>query len=83
MTSTSLNRAGEPPATNGREALVVLERLHAPGGVPLALLDAGDLGSPRPSTIVAVEGDGVRLVREGAVPWREVTTVASDARTAS
>ena len=83
MTSTSLNRTGEPPTTDGREARTVLETLHGTGRVPLALLDAGDLGVARPSTIVAIEDDGVRLIREGAVAWREVTSVVSAERTGS
>ena len=62
VVSTSANRAGEPaPRTLG--------------GVPAELrrsvdvvVDAGTPLSGRPSTIVAVEGDALRVVRSGSVP---------------
>lgn len=65
LTSTSLNRSGEAPATSGDEALAVLARL-GPGAV--WLLDAGRLPSSLPSTVVDCSGPEPILTREGAVP---------------
>lgn len=70
---TSANRSGERPA---RSAYEVAETI----GPKLDLiLDGGIAPGGVPSTVVAVEGDDVRILREGAIPaehilatWREI-----------
>lgn len=61
LTATSANASGEPPATDSadldpgiRSGVDVVVPGRSPGGLP--------------STIIAFEGDGYRIVREGAVP---------------
>lgn len=59
---TSANRSGEPPARSARDVAeslgseldLVLDGGLAPGGVP--------------STVIAVAGDAIRILREGAIP---------------
>jgi L-threonylcarbamoyladenylate synthase len=70
LISTSANLSGEPPPVGPRDlspALVaqidaVLEAPPCPGGSP--------------STIVAVAGEGVKLIREGAVPFAAIALAA-------
>ncbi len=70
---TSANRSGERPA---RSAYEVAESI----GPKLDLiLDGGIAPGGVPSTVVAVEGDEIRVIREGAIPiehilatWREL-----------
>lgn len=65
ITATSANVSGQPPTADPD---VVARTL--PG---LALLvDAGPAPGGPPSTLVEVVGDGVRLLREGAVSWDRV-----------
>ena len=66
MSSTSLNLAGQPPATTLSEARHVLEKL--PGDQePIVLVASGDLEGPPPSTLVSLLGPTARILREGAV----------------
>jgi L-threonylcarbamoyladenylate synthase len=70
LVSTSANLAGEPPpASPGELSAALLARLDG-------VLDAGPTPGGLPSTIVAVSGDTVRLLRAGAVPWTQVEAVA-------
>lgn len=66
LTATSANRAGEPPARAAREVAAAF-----PAGLDL-IMDGGETTSEQPSTVVDVCGDGARLIREGALPWREL-----------
>ncbi len=66
IVSTSANPSGAPPPS-------------APGALAPALvalldgvLDGGPTPGGLPSTVVAVEGEGIRLVRDGAVPFGSV-----------
>jgi len=69
LTSTSLNRSGEPPARD------VAEAMRQTGGaartlleVPLLVSAAGhDAGGQRPSTIVDCTGHDPTILREGAI----------------
>jgi tRNA A37 threonylcarbamoyladenosine synthetase subunit TsaC/SUA5/YrdC len=36
------------------------------------VLDAGETGAALPSTIVGLEGDNWEILREGAIPVREI-----------
>jgi L-threonylcarbamoyladenylate synthase len=73
VAATSANRSDEAPAVTGGEVAelfgdaidVVLDGGIAPGGVP--------------STVIAFDGDGIAVLREGAIPgevlhasWREI-----------
>lgn len=66
IVSTSANRSGEPPpAAPGELDPALAARLDL-------VLDGGRAPGGLPSTVVAVEGEGVRLVRDGAVPFGAV-----------
>jgi L-threonylcarbamoyladenylate synthase len=56
--TTSANRAGDPPALEARQ-------VRLPGVA--AVLDGGRAGGGTPSTVVALDGDEVRILREGPV----------------
>jgi len=66
LVSTSANRSGEPPPVRADELSPTL--LAEVDGV----LDAGPTPGGLPSTLVALERGGPRLLREGAVPFAEV-----------
>lgn len=60
LTGTSANLSGSPPCRTAHEALALL------GGAVELVLDGGRLGG-LPSTVVAVHGSTVEVLREGAV----------------
>lgn len=70
---TSANHSGEPPALNAREVADIL-------GTELDLiLDGGGAPGGVPSTVIEVTDDGIRVIREGAIPsdhiraaWQEL-----------
>ena len=66
LTATSANRAGEPPARTAAE----VERAF-PAGLAL-IVDGGAARSQEPSTVLDVSRNEARLIREGAVGWREL-----------
>jgi L-threonylcarbamoyladenylate synthase len=69
---TSANRSGEPPATSaaalaaaiGSEIDLTIDGGLAPGGVP--------------STVITIAGDRLTVVREGAIPARDLERVWAD-----
>lgn len=65
LSSTSLNLPGESPASSGRQARDVLERLRA---FDTVLLNAGTLPPSHPSTVVDCTREPPVVLREGAVP---------------
>jgi L-threonylcarbamoyladenylate synthase len=65
---TSANRHGAPPAITAAEVLADLSDL----GRPVVVLDGGRCAGA-PSTVVECRGPATRCLREGAVPWREMT----------
>ena len=71
ITGTSANRSGEPDITDAGE----LRRRLGP------LVDGIITGGPEPqgaaSTIVAVSGDGISLLREGVLLYAEILRTAS------
>jgi L-threonylcarbamoyladenylate synthase len=64
--STSLNLAGASPAVTSEEAHGFLAAMPDPG-VPVLLLDCGELVGPPPSTMVAFLGSSPTVLREGAI----------------
>ena len=65
LTSTSLNRSGEPPITTGAEALDFLDQLKMS---EVWLIDGGSLPPSAPSTIVDCTNNPQSVLREGAIP---------------
>ncbi len=65
ITSTSANRPGEPAATAAREVLRDFAAPIAAGQV--LLLDAGQLPTDTPSTVVDCTGKRPRVIRPGAI----------------
>ncbi|MFT4039628.1 MAG: L-threonylcarbamoyladenylate synthase [Thermomicrobiales bacterium] len=68
---TSANRSGLPPATSAREVIEA--------GLPdlAAVVDGGQTPGAVPSTIVALRGGDVALIREGIIPYANVTDIAT------
>jgi len=66
LTATSANRAKEPPARTAEEVARAF-----PAGLSL-IVDGGAARSREPSTVLDVSGSEARLIREGAVSWREL-----------
>lgn len=71
MSSTSLNRTGGAPARTSAEAEAVLAAMPEPR-VEVAWVDVGDLTPSPPSTVVCLRGAEARVLRDGAVPAREI-----------
>jgi L-threonylcarbamoyladenylate synthase len=70
LTSTSANLPGQPPAPGAEGVSAIFADAIAEG--TLLVLDGGPLGNVPPSTIVDCTGAIARLVREGAIPRREL-----------
>jgi L-threonylcarbamoyladenylate synthase len=69
LTSTSANRPGAPPASEPSRLGEVEEGIEG-----LLVLDGGPLPPAEPSTIVRC-GTGARILREGALPRKEIERV--------
>lgn len=70
LTSTSANRPGGPTAPGPDHIVQAFAEEVARG--ELLVLDGGVLGNVPPSTLVDCTGPVPRLVREGAIPRREL-----------
>jgi len=68
--ASSANPAGQPPPTDADQAV---ERL---GGQVDWVVDAGPARYGRPSTVVRVEGDTYRILREGVLERRTIERLA-------
>ena len=74
LTATSANLAGEPPARTAGE----VETSFASG---LSLIvDGGAARTSEPSTVLDVSQVEARLIREGAVSWRELQETIRSAK---
>lgn len=71
MTSTSLNRTGEPPARSPESVAETLEAMP-PVEAEVVWLDAGRLERSPPSTLVSLAGERPLILREGAVPAAQI-----------
>ena len=69
---SSANTTGKPAATNADDVIDML------GDVVAVVLDAGETPGEQPSTIVDCTGDRPRILREGAIPAREIHRVLAD-----
>ncbi len=65
---TSANRHGEPPATRAGEVAEVFA-----GQDVLAVILDGGLCDGAPSTVVECRGPAMRCLREGSIPWSELS----------
>lgn len=74
---TSANRSGLPPATSARE--VVEARLPDVA----AVVDGGGTPGAIPSTIVALRGGAATLIREGVIPFANVTAILTQGHAAA
>jgi protein-tyrosine phosphatase len=68
---TSANRGGQPPATNGAEALEAL------GDDVALVLDDGPCRFGQPSTVVRVKGNQREILRAGVVPEKTLARLSS------
>ncbi len=66
LAASSANLAGEPPAVTNQAAVAAL------GGAAAVAVDAGGLVAGVPSTVVRVTGEGLEVLREGALSRAEV-----------
>ena len=71
ITATSANRSGEEPATTLAMARKSL------GDKVKVYLDGGTLGASAPSTVVACDASGYRIIRAGAISEREIAAALS------
>lgn len=78
MTSSSLNRQREPPATDGAGARRALEVLPEPS-VPVTFLCAGSLARSASSTIVSLRGAASSILREGSIDRRRIAHCLGEA----
>jgi L-threonylcarbamoyladenylate synthase len=77
ITGTSANLSGSASCSNAQELVKQLgERL------PL-ILDSGDTGANSSSTIVTLNGDGWKIVREGQIPEAEIKKALADSQHAN
>jgi L-threonylcarbamoyladenylate synthase len=65
ITATSANRSGMPPAVTVDEVASMLPDVDA-------AIDGGRVRGGAPSTIVAIEHERARLLRDGAIAWDRV-----------
>lgn len=65
ITSTSLNRAGQPQP---RTLPLMLEQIGDKNNLVSLVIDEGELPMSPPSTVLDVRGDKALLLREGAIP---------------
>ena len=68
LTATSANVSGQPPARSTAEVESYFgERIDL-------IVDGGATTSESPSTVIDATADEIKLVREGLIPWSEVSS---------
>lgn len=72
ITTTSANRSGMP---NTYDVAAIRDQLGADFEQIELVIDAGAVGGGV-STVIAVEADSIRLIREGAIPFIEILAFA-------
>lgn len=73
LTATSANLAGQAPARSADEVIRAF-----PSGLDL-IVDGGETAAEKPSSVVDISGSAARLIREGALAWREVQEALAEA----
>jgi L-threonylcarbamoyladenylate synthase len=69
LTATSANLSGEEPPTSADEINEELkEKVHL-------IIDTGVCKYKTPSTIIKIVNDNIELIREGAIPFKEIKKV--------
>ncbi|MEZ5331613.1 MAG: L-threonylcarbamoyladenylate synthase [Thermoanaerobaculia bacterium] len=63
LTATSANRSGAPPLLAPEDVLAAFPEAS------MTVVDAGELPGGPPSTLLALEEDGVAVLRRGRYPW--------------
>jgi len=71
LTATSANISGMPPADRPDEVIRYF------GDAVDLLIDGGRTPGGRPSTIIDMSEGGIKLLREGAVPYEEILKAAN------
>jgi L-threonylcarbamoyladenylate synthase len=66
LTGTSANLSGRPSPRTAEEAATAI------GGMVDLILDGGAAPGNKPSTVVDMSGAGIRMIREGAIPSRDI-----------
>lgn len=69
LTGTSANLSGEPSAESAEEALKAFD------GRIEAVIDGGRCGGGVPSTVIDLTGEGIKILRAGAVSKEEIEAV--------
>jgi L-threonylcarbamoyladenylate synthase len=76
LTATSANRAGGEPILDPEEAAALL------AGEDAMVVDGGRLPGGPPSTLVAIEGEGLKVLRTGRFPVERLAQVLAGLRPA-
>lgn len=76
LTATSANRSGEAPVLDPDEAAALL------AGEDAMVIDGGVLPGGPPSTLVAIEGEGLKVLRSGRFPVERLAEVLAGLRPA-
>jgi len=71
VTGTSANPSGLPAAVNSGEVAEMF-----PEGID-QIIDGGPVPGGSGSTIIGLEGDGVKLIREGRIPFEKIRAAVS------
>jgi len=66
LTGTSANPSGRPSPRTARETA------EAVGGAIDLILDGGETAGGKPSTVIDASGQALRLIREGAIPSKDI-----------
>lgn len=72
ITATSANISGKAPARSADEVIRYF------GEDVDIVIDSGPAPGEKPSTIIDMSGGGIRLVREGLIPYNEILKAARD-----
>jgi L-threonylcarbamoyladenylate synthase len=73
LTGTSANLSGRPEPRSAEEAAAIADLVDA-------ILDGGPSTGDKPSTVIDVSAGDVRVIREGAIPTRDVKACAAGTR---
>ena len=71
VTGTSANPSGLPPAVSASQVKEMF-----PVGIDY-VIDGGEVPGGLGSTIIGVEGNGLKLIRDGSVPFEEIISTIS------